>query len=305
MSVFACGCGTTSRAAPPEEIPATTAPRVDVEPQIEKPSVGVVAPEPAMEETPEPESKPESKPAAVAAPASFENRPLATQPTTVPQIAAAASAKPASGVLAMFDEQLTGLLQNQAPVTPTSGLTPDDRVLVQSVTDAIASFRLTLRDGTSLMTTKTAPLLDLSDRIHEQIPLSVPTLALCRTVTQFGVYDPIDPARFTAGKETPTIIYCEIEHFRSSLAGEGKWETKLSYEATLYRDGEAAVSVINKKPTSIVDRCRNRRRDFFIADRLTIPATLPVGRYVLKVTVIDQLANHVAEKTVPVLFAPQ
>ena len=37
---------------------------------------------------------------------------------------------------------------------------------------------------------------------------------------------------------------------------------------------------------------------------MTIPANLPVGKYVLKVTVIDQLANLVAEKTVPVLVGP-
>ena len=37
---------------------------------------------------------------------------------------------------------------------------------------------------------------------------------------------------------------------------------------------------------------------------MTIPANLPVGKYVLKVTVIDQLANLVAEKTVPVFVAP-
>ena len=87
-------------------------------------------------------------------------------------------------------------------------------------------------------------------------------------------------------------------------ANDGRWETTLSYEAVVYSDNEHSVPVITKKATTIVDRCRNRRRDFFLADRLILPETLPVGKYVLKVTVVDQQANHVAEKTVPILIAP-
>jgi hypothetical protein len=220
-------------------------------------------------------------------------------PTTAPVTAAPRT------LLEQFDAQLLALTRNEPPSESFPTLQPDDRTLLRSVIDSLASFRLTLRSSTSLTATKVAPLLELSEKIRSQIPLSLPTLALCRSVTQFGVYDPIDPPRFSAGKETPVIIYCEVEHFRSAAAAEGGgWDTKLSYEATLYSDGDHAVSVIHKKPTTIVDRCRNRRRDFFLADRMTLPGNLPVGRYVLKVTVIDQLANHVAEKNVALIVAP-
>ena len=63
--------------------------------------------------------------------------------------------------------------------------------------------------------------------------------------------------------------------------------------------------MITRKQASVIDLCRNRRRDFFLADRLTIPASLPAGRYVLKVTVVDDLANRVAESTIPVTIAAQ
>jgi hypothetical protein len=181
-----------------------------------------------------------------------------------------------------FDAQLIALVRNEPPSDATVGEIPeDDKELLRSVIDSLTSFRMTLKQGSALRMTKVTPLLDLSERIRAEIPLAVPTLALCRSVTQFGVYEPFEPARFTAGKETPLVIYCEVDHFRSAPAIDGRWETKLTYEAVLYNDGQAGVAVINKKPTPIVDRCRNRRRDFFLADRMTLPANLPVGQYVL------------------------
>jgi phenylpropionate dioxygenase-like ring-hydroxylating dioxygenase large terminal subunit len=130
-------------------------------------------------------------------------------------------------------------------------------------------------------------------------------LAICKSVAQFGAYDEFEKASFPAGKETPTIVYCEVENFQSRQADPGRWETKLSYEAALYNNqgADRSVAVWSKKPTNVVDECRNRRRDFFLADRFAVPANLPVGQYVLKVTVIDQLANHVAEKSVSIIIA--
>ncbi|HYO08120.1 MAG TPA: hypothetical protein VER17_04045 [Tepidisphaeraceae bacterium] len=208
-----------------------------------------------------------------------------------------------ANLASQFDLQLLRLLRNELGDTP-GALPQDERQVLTFVTDALAAFRRSAGDDKSRLATKIEPLADLSSRLKATYPMSIPTLALCRSVTQFGVYDPFDPPRFTAGKETPVIIYCELDNFLSRPASDGRWETRLSYEAVLYTDGDAGVSVISKKPTRIVDRCRNRRRDFFLADRMTLPGTLPVGRYLLKVTVIDQTANHVAERTLPILVAP-
>lgn len=237
--------------------------------------------------------------------------PVIIEPTLIVPTTAAAAQAISTPVLPKtaadyFDAQLAALIDNDPPrdIPAAADVDEDDRALLGSVIDSLTSFRMTLRSGNALRQTKVAPLLDLSEKIRSEIPLSLPTLALCRSVQQFGVYDPFDPPRFTAGKATPVVIYCEVDHFRSNASADGGWETTLSYEAVLYSDSEAAVPVITKKPTQIVDRCRNRRRDFFLADRMTLPANLPVGKYVLKVTVIDQLANRVAEKTVPVLVTP-
>jgi len=232
---------------------------------------------------------------APAAPAAY-NTSAASQP---------ANAVTQADVADAFDSQLQRLLSSDTSSDPSlAALPPDEKQLLATVIDSLAAFRMSLRSGTGLMATRVAPLLALVDRIKAQTPLALPTLALCRSVTQFGVYDSVDPPRFTAGKDTPTIVYCEVENFTSAEQPDGRFETKLRYEAVLYSDGEHSAAVMGKKPTSIVDACRNRRRDFFLADRLTIPASLPVGKYILKVTVVDELANHVAERTVPIMIAP-
>ena len=314
--LFAVGCNAAT--APPAK--ATAAPPPQSSPTPTTPPPAEIT---AAEVTPEPPVPAAAAPAApalaaaAAEPARFATTQATTAPASVAErpVAVVSTATEASSAIpaqptpktaaAEFDAQLAALSRNEAPGNDIGvGIAEDDGKLLRSVIDSLASFRVALRSGNELRQTKVAPLLELSDKIRSEIPLSLPTLALCRSAQQFGVYDPIDPPRFAAGKETPVVVYCEVDHFRSTPSDDGAFETKLTYEATLYSDTENAVAVINKKATPIVDRCRNRRRDFFLADRLTIPANLPVGKYVLKVTVIDQLANLVAEKSVPVLIGP-
>jgi hypothetical protein len=124
---------------------------------------------------------------------------------------------------------------------------------------------------------------------------------LCRSVEGFGRYDPIEPARFAAGSEHKAIIYCEIANFASNLNDKRMWETRLKQELVLYTEG--GVPVWNDKPSSIIDAARVRRHDFFVNKRITLPSSLTIGRYLLKVSVIDEQANRVAEASVPIVIA--
>ena len=238
----------------------------------------------------EPRQTPTTRPVEERAKLASLEQTAAPAPTTRPSFASE------------FDRELRRLLDNQ-PAESMQELPADERNLIASVIDGLAAFRRAASDEGSLLAAKSAPLAELSQRIRDTRPLEITTLAACRNVTQFGVYDPFEPARFTAGTDTPIIVYCEIDNFLSRATSDSRWETKLSYEAVLYADNEAAVSVVSKKPTTIADKCRNRRRDFFLADRMTIPGMLPVGKYILKVTIIDQLANHVAEKSIPLMVS--
>ncbi len=208
---------------------------------------------------------------------------------------------------AHLDSQLLHFLRDeQVPqLDALTSLPLEDRELVAAVMDGLTLFRNSLRaDGNMLLSRKVKPLLDLADRLRSQADLNIPTLSLCTKVDAFGVYEPIDPVRFIAGKEHQAIIYCEVENFASSPMSDKKmWETKLSQEAVLYT--ESGLQVWVDKAGTVVDHSRNRRRDFFIVKKIKLPAALTIGRYLLKVTVEDQQAKRVAEQTMPIEIVAQ
>jgi hypothetical protein len=154
-----------------------------------------------------------------------------------------------------------------------------------------------------LLSKKVKPLLEMADRLRSQADLSVPTIALCDRVRRFADYDPIDPLRFAQGKAHPVVLYCEVENFSSQLDEHQFWRTRLTQEAVLY--SEHGMQVWADKSQEINDAARRRRHDFFVVTRMTIPANLQVGRYLLKVTIVDQQANRLAEATVPIVIAVQ
>ena len=185
-----------------------------------------------------------------------------------------------------------------------ASMSAEDREILTAVLDALSNFRSgTKLDANQMLSRKIRPLVEMSDRLRAQADLSLPTAALCTRVDGFGVYEPITPARFAGAKDHPFIIYCEVENFASQVNDKKVWETKLSHEAVLYT--ETGLNVWSEKSDSIVDHSRNRRHDFFIVKKTKLPANLPIGRYVLKLSVTDQQSNRVAETTVPVQIVAQ
>ncbi len=196
-----------------------------------------------------------------------------------------------------LDLQLFGMLNDdQSPEFATmSALSPEDKELVRALVDGLVYFRATVRqDANMLMPQKIKPLNEMIDRIQDQADLSVSNLTLCKRVDSFGKYDPITPARFPAMKESRAIVYCEIANFRPKQNPSTQlWETNLTEEVTLYTDtGLVAWSDIKRQVT---DQCRNRRHDFFAYNIISLPGTLSVGRYVLKVSIHDDNGDRVAE----------
>jgi hypothetical protein len=68
---------------------------------------------------------------------------------------------------------------------------------------------------------------------------------------------------------------------------------------------ETGMQVWQAEPAVANESVRTRRRDFFLVKLITVPANLPIGRYLLKVTVEDELAHRVAEASLPVLIVAQ
>ncbi len=204
---------------------------------------------------------------------------------------------------AHLDYQLMQYLLDQpVPHLASMATLPgEDRELLTAMMDGLSNFRNAVRaDGNMLLSRKVRPMLHMADRLRSQADLSIPTIALCTRVDGFGVYEPIDPARFAAGREHTVIVYTEVENFASQMNEARMWETKLSQETTLYT--ESGMPVAMEKPRVLVDLSRNRRHDFFVVKMMKLPATLPIGRYLLKVTIVDQTVNRVSETTLPIVI---
>lgn len=207
---------------------------------------------------------------------------------------------------AQLDYQLLQFLKDKP--TPQldvlSKLSAEDRELITAVMDALSNFRNNARaDKNMLMSRKVRPLLDMADRVRAQADLLIPTMALCTRVNGFGNYEPVEPARFIAMKVNPIIVYCEVENFASQLNEKKMWETRLSQEIVLYT--ETGLPVWQDKTQNIPDLARSRRHDFFVVKKTQFPANVTIGRYLLKVTIVDQQANRVAESTLPVQFVAE
>jgi hypothetical protein len=209
-------------------------------------------------------------------------------------------------VSAQLEYQLLQFLLDQPSpqLAVLSSLPSEDRELVTAVLDGLTNLRNALRaDNNMLLSRKIKPLLDLSERLRGQADLTIPTIALCTNVKGFGNYEPIEPARFAAGKEHPAIVYCEIANFASNLNDQQLWETRLTWDMTLYT--EQGMSVWSDKTERIIDTSRNRRHDFFVRKMIALPNTLIMGRYLLKVSIVDTQSNRVSEATAPIVIAAQ
>jgi hypothetical protein len=212
-------------------------------------------------------------------------------------------------VSAHMDYQLLRFLRDgQVPqLDAMASLPAEDRAVLTALMDGLSNFRTGVRADANMLTAKKIrPLLDMADRLRSSADLRIPTVALCTRVDAFGVYKAIDPPRFAAGREHPTIIYCEVENFSSQFNEERLWETKLTMEALLFTEtGMLVWQDVDYKTKPVIDHSVNRRHDFYIAKMARIPANLTIGRYLLKVTVVDQQASRIAETTVPIQIVAQ
>lgn len=146
-----------------------------------------------------------------------------------------------------------------------------------------------LHDGAERVLAEIEPLVE---DLSQASDLSIPRFTLCSRVDAYGSFTPLDPPSFTTGRPVAFVTYAEIRNLVAQHEGE-EYVTKLDMTTTVFSDRGEALKRI--EDTGIVDRCRNRRRDFFVAREVRLPATLAPGTYVVKVTITDTLGEKVAE----------
>lgn len=252
-------------------------------------------------------------------PISIDDKP-ATKPQTVvrvpPRAGQQAAAEPnfdqqidkksmdyPKDLAAQLDYQLLQFIANKpAPdLARLAALADEDQEIITAVIDGLTNFRNAISiDPNLLLSRKVKPLIDAGERLRSRADLELPIVELCRRVDGYGAYEPVEH-QFVSGQERDVIIYCEVENFMSQYLDNNQWQTKLSEEVVIYTDSDG-LPILRDKPTIVTDLCRNRRHDFFIVRKLRLPGNIPVGRYWLKVTVVDQQANRVAEHSIPIIF---
>ena len=211
-------------------------------------------------------------------------------------------------VSAQLDDQLMEFVHGQMVpnVDQLNGLSTDDREMVSALMDGLTNFRSALRsDNNMLLSRKVRPLMDMSDRLSSQAELSIPKFVLCSDAHGFGDYVEMS-SRFAGMQDHKTGVYCEIQNFSSQQNTSNIWESRLRMNLVLYTDqGLEAWTPDAKGGTLVHDLSHSHRHDFFVARPLTLPSSLPIGRYILKVTFTDLQANRVAENSIPLEIVAQ
>ncbi|MBC7772571.1 MAG: hypothetical protein H7210_08775 [Pyrinomonadaceae bacterium] len=132
-------------------------------------------------------------------------------------------------------------------------------------------------------------------------------------VTQKEVASMIDTTERTkSDKATSSKVALGSINAAVNLAGEGPsvptaksgndgidWAIDLTQSAVLYHDTDN-LPVFDFGEQNLRDTARDKRRDFCIARRIDLPASLSLGRYNLKVTVRDKAGNASAEAIIPI-----
>jgi outer membrane murein-binding lipoprotein Lpp len=203
----------------------------------------------------------------------------------------------------------------KAAVAPLVGLAPDaDPSLTAEatgITDAVFTLLTDLSSlGSDPDPDEAAALArSFADDLNEDRPLEITAAALCSRVDGFGRYNAFHTPKFLSGRAARVVVYVEIDHFShapltSNYRGPNQsdapqWEVRLSQEINLYRANET-VPVWTLPASTLTDISRNKRRDFHVTNQITLPATLALGMYKLKVTMRDLVSGAQAEKTIAI-----
>ncbi|MEM1165435.1 MAG: hypothetical protein AAGI30_04005 [Planctomycetota bacterium] len=140
-------------------------------------------------------------------------------------------------------------------------------------------------------------------------PLMVPRAVLATRVSGYGSFDALrrhdDRYKLLAGRPHVVIVYAEVERFLSRATrsdGADGHEVNLDVQLRLYHYSEDRdLLVWRTEPQSLRDFSMNRRDDFYLTQKVTLPRTLTVGSYSLKVSVTDRNADGVvAESVIPI-----
>ncbi|MDX2114133.1 MAG: hypothetical protein SFZ24_00750, partial [Planctomycetota bacterium] len=206
-------------------------------------------------------------------------------------------------------ELVSGASAGAAP--EASNLTPREKQFLESWRELIGAARENLKHESDVR-----PLADkvveLAERLRAEESIAVADARLCTRIDGFGMFNELSrrdaggPYVFTAGKPVLFLIYTELvnhAHAPTTRGGAEGFLVSLSQELTLTHASSSGESVVWRRGfEGVSEFSRKKRRDFYTTERVSLPATLGVGAYRLKVSVRDETSGAVAEAVIPIEF---
>ena len=184
------------------------------------------------------------------------------------------------------------------------GLTPEDARALEAWADLMRGADEGLSSAPGDARALARAVLAGAETAQTFEPLGVRHARLCSRVEGYGRYTPMSTT-WLRGQPHRAIVYVEVENFASRRAVDGRGvrghEVRLTQELQLFHDADGLLAW-RMPPQDVVDFSRNRRRDFFIAQMIDLPASLSVGKYQLKIAVRDETSGEMSETVAPIMI---
>lgn len=185
-----------------------------------------------------------------------------------------------------------------AHVQPSVALAPGERAVLDTVRSLAAGLM-----SDEVLAGDPDALADALDRasggLTTDSELRVSDLALCTRVAGYGQYDALPSSAMAAGRSHRLIVYVEVDRFAHRSASGGEWAVDLAQTLQLYHDADGAYAWGQPEQT-VLTTSRRKIRDLYITSPITLPATLSIGLYQLKVVMKDRVTGVVAERMIPI-----
>jgi hypothetical protein len=178
-------------------------------------------------------------------------------------------------------------------------LSEKERELLSKLQDFFAELGKSLDSKSDSEQTIVEAVTKLRQSLVKAPQLSLPHVALCTRVAGFGDYQMFERNSFLAGSEQKVIVYLELEGFSSELNQRNEYVTELAQQIKIYSDRDGIPVAGGDDWQSVVDTTKNKRKDFFTVQIVTLPKALSVGKYQLKVRVRDDKSQAESEATIP------
>ncbi len=177
--------------------------------------------------------------------------------------------------------------QKDRAVSPFKDVDPVQAEMMSALFRTIAGAQDSLRDPSRGAAAALGAVEELQRVMSEQSPVVISKLALVTAVNSFGDYKAVNPPLFPKGRPVHVFCYCEIRNFHSEPTQDGRLRTLLAASLEVF-DATGKI-VWQQSMPQCEDLAYTPRRDFFWPLEVKLPATLPAGDYVLKVTIEDKL----------------